>query len=203
MQNVRISDPRALKALAHPARNRILEHLQVHGPATATDCASVAGVSPSACSYHLRMLARYAFVEPARDPDRSDGRERLWDAVVRGWTAVPGEDTDPQEMQTIDRALARILLDGSDEKVLAWTDHSAQDTQAWRDAALVSNSTIAVTVEELSDLHARIQDLLRPYLLRERDPEALGEHARLVHAAVRLTPEATTGGTGRSDRSRR
>jgi len=85
-----------LKALAHPARNKILERLQVYGPATATDCAAVAGMSPSACSYHLRMLERYGFVEAghAEDArDRGDGRERVWRAVVRvkvtaRWTVV-------------------------------------------------------------------------------------------------------------------
>ena len=62
-----ISDPRALRALAHPARLSLLQHLVLDGPATATECAEVAGLSPSACSYHLRALARYGFVD--EDPD--------------------------------------------------------------------------------------------------------------------------------------
>src|SRR5713226_3824820 len=52
-----ITDPRAMRALAHPARIAILQHLVVDGPATATECAEIAGLSPSACSYHLRALA--------------------------------------------------------------------------------------------------------------------------------------------------
>jgi DNA-binding transcriptional ArsR family regulator len=192
-ENIRISDPRALKALAHPARNKILERLQVYGPATATECAAVAGMSPSACSYHLRLLQRYGFVEAGDAGDRRDGRERLWKAVVRGWTSQQGPDADPQEMQAIDMALARVLLASSDEKVLSWVDRSAQDATSWREASLISNSTIVATVEELKQIQDQIQGVLKPYLLRDRDPDELPTQARLVHAAVRLTPAASTG----------
>ena len=72
---VELTDPRMMRALAHPARIAIWAHLGLHGPATATECAEIAGLSPSACSYHLRTLARYGFVE--EDPDSAaDGRER-------------------------------------------------------------------------------------------------------------------------------
>jgi len=180
-----------LKALAHPARNKILERLQVYGPATATDCAAVAGMSPSACSYHLRMLERYGFVEAghAEDArDRGDGRERVWRAVLRGWSSHAGPGVDAAEMQAIDMALARVLLASSDEKVLAWVDQSAQDSPPWRQASLISNSPIAVTTEELRQIQDDIQAVLKPYLLRDRDAGDLPPEARLVHAAVRLTP---------------
>ena len=87
-ENIRISDPRALKALAHPARNKILERLQVYGPATATDCAAVAGMSPSACSYHLRMLERYGFGHAARTlaAGRFRGEKSLADSRAPGVT---------------------------------------------------------------------------------------------------------------------
>ncbi|MFD0479590.1 winged helix-turn-helix domain-containing protein [Nonomuraea thailandensis] len=35
------------------------------GSATATEVAEIAGITPSAASYHLRMLAKYGFVEDA------------------------------------------------------------------------------------------------------------------------------------------
>ena len=73
-----LSDPKAMRALAHPARLAILNRLGVDGSATATEVAEVAGITPSAASYHLRMLAKYGFVEDA--PPRGDGRERVWRA---------------------------------------------------------------------------------------------------------------------------
>src|SRR5262245_60240338 len=80
---LRITDARMLRALAHPARIAILEHLALDGPATATQCADVAGLSPSACSYHLRALARFGFIEPAPD-GAADGRHRPWQTRVLG-----------------------------------------------------------------------------------------------------------------------
>src|ERR1700750_455248 len=78
---VELTDPRMMRALAHPAPIAIWAHLGLHRPATPTECAEIAGLSPSACSYHLRTLARYGFVE--EDPDSAaDGRERPWRAPV-------------------------------------------------------------------------------------------------------------------------
>src|SRR5579885_3675414 len=74
-----VTDPRALRALAHPTRVAILDHLYLHGPATATQCAAAVHESPSSCSFHLRTLARWGFVEelPAK------GRHRPWRPVSR------------------------------------------------------------------------------------------------------------------------
>lgn len=183
-----ISDPRALRALAHAGRAKILERLTVYGPATATECAEEVGMSPSACSYHLRLLQRYGFVTEAHDEERTDGRERLWKAVVTSWRSEASDDTDPQTMQSIDMALARVLLAGSDERVLAWVDQSAQEDPEWHRASLISNGTIAASAEELKALQDQIQELLRPYRLDDRRPQDLPAGTRLVHAAVRLIP---------------
>ena len=94
-------------------------------------------------------------------------------------------------------ALARVLLAGSDERVLAWVDQSAQDGPDWHDASLISNNTLAATVEEVKRLQDQIHALLRPYQLGNRRPQDLPDGTRLVHAAVRLTPT-----TGPADRTR-
>lgn len=63
---VTISDPQVMRALAHPARMAIMEHLgTLEGGATATECAEIAGLSPSATSYHLRELAKFGLVQQA------------------------------------------------------------------------------------------------------------------------------------------
>ncbi|MFG1877537.1 ArsR/SmtB family transcription factor [Sphaerisporangium sp. NPDC049003] len=75
----RVSDPQALKAVAHPLRVRLLGALRVEGPATATELAARFGESSGSTSYHLRQLARYGFVE--QDPEQRDARERRWRSV--------------------------------------------------------------------------------------------------------------------------
>lgn len=185
----RITDPQALRAIAHPGRFAILERLQVDGPATATECAEVAGLSPSACSYHLRLLARYGFVE--EDEARSDARERVWRAVFRGWQSEIGDDVDRRESRAVDMALARVMLDSADRKALAWTDHAREEPAEWQDAALLSNSTIVVTAQELAEVTDRLMEVLRPYFATSREGEEIPEGARLVHAALRLIPRTT------------
>ena len=87
-----VTDVRVLAALSHPARVRLFNHLVEVGPSTATECAAVAGVTPSACSYHLRHLARFGLVErtePVDDGGRIDGRQRWWRAVSTGLSMLP------------------------------------------------------------------------------------------------------------------
>ena len=182
----RISDPGALRALAHAGRYAILEKLQEDGPATATEVAEVAGLSPSACSYHLRLLARHGFVEPDDARDR-DGRERVWRAAVAGWVTEPEPDADPHLVQAVDSTLARVMIASSDAKVLDFVDRGAAERE-WRDAALLSNSTLVATAAELADLSGAIMDLLRPLMASNRPPDSAPEGARPVHLAVRMAP---------------
>jgi len=184
-----VSDPQALRALAHTGRYAILERLQTRGPATATECAEVAGLSPSACSYHLRLLARHGFVEEdSSDDARSDGRERVWRAATPGWFADPPADADPREMQAIDSTLTRVMMASSDRRVLDFVDRAAAEPE-WREAALLSNSTIVATVEELADVSQALLGVLGPYFVSARsDPADRPEGARDVHVSIRMAP---------------
>src|SRR5829696_8803415 len=66
--DLEITDPRAMRALAHPVRLTILERLQRHGPAPVAELAAEAGTNPSAAGRHLRPLA-----QPGRAVER-DGQ---------------------------------------------------------------------------------------------------------------------------------
>lgn len=183
----RISDPGALRALAHAGRYAILERLQLEGPATATQVAEVAGLSPSACSYHLRLLARHGFVEEDTSGS-ADGRERVWRATIAGWVNDPEPGTDPAVVQAVDSTLSRVMMASSDAKVLAFVDRGAR-VPRWRDAALFSNSTIVATVEELEQLSEQIMSVVRPYLMSNRPVDSAPAGARRVHLALRMAPE--------------
>src|SRR5579862_5195028 len=76
-----LQDPRDIRAIAHPARMAIINALASGDELTATECAELTGLSPSAMAYHLKLLERYGFAEPA--PARDDGRERPWRATDR------------------------------------------------------------------------------------------------------------------------
>lgn len=76
---VTISDARAMRALAHEARQRVIEVLYAEQrPRTATELAALTELTPSAMSYHLRALEKWGVVE--RSTDEGDARNRPWQA---------------------------------------------------------------------------------------------------------------------------
>src|SRR3984885_2801086 len=87
----RFEDPRSIRALAHPARLAIIDALATGEELTATQCAELTGLSPSATAYHLKLLERYGLAETA--PPRPDRRERPWRATGRRAQADPDTPT--------------------------------------------------------------------------------------------------------------
>ena len=86
-----VDDVRALRALAHPVRLALIEHLLIDGPLTATEASELVGESPSSCSFHLRQLAKYGFVE---ETGEGTGRRRPW-RITRIGLDVDPHAADP------------------------------------------------------------------------------------------------------------
>ena len=86
-----VHDPRMLRAIAHPVRNRVLHELSAGGSLRAADVARALGIPANQASFHLRQLAKYGLVE--EDPDAArDRRDRVWKLVSEeGWTANLGD----------------------------------------------------------------------------------------------------------------
>ena len=97
----RITDPQRIRALSHPLRLELIDVLG-EGPATATQCADLTGQSVASCSFHLRMLAKYGYIEPA---DRR-GRERPWQLTSPGQEIRPDDD-DPASLRASSRQWQR------------------------------------------------------------------------------------------------
>lgn len=70
-----LTDPRAIRVLAHEVRQQLLDELGGGEVLTATDAAKRCGITPSAMSYHLRAMERWGIVERV---ESVDGRERPW-----------------------------------------------------------------------------------------------------------------------------
>ncbi len=174
-----------MRALAHPARLAILRRLQVEGPATATECAEVVGISPSACSYHLRMLAKYGFVVDA--PPRGDGRERMWQAPHRGFTVAEPDELTP-ELADAKNVLARTVVSGLMDDLIRYLESSVRESREWRQAATINQMLLLVNAEELQELGARLTEILQPYLSKSRTQEEAPPDARLVQGIVQLFP---------------
>ena len=178
-----LRDPRALRALAHPARLAILERLNTEGSATATECAETAGLSPSACSYHLRALARWGLVEEA---DGTDRRERRWRS--RG-PFVFGDHPSARrsDVAAAEHLLAAQVLERASTRVLRWLDDSDSESPDWRDATVVANRVLVMTADELTTVLEQVDELLLPFTASDRRANAPAD-ARTVHLHLSAVP---------------
>ncbi|MEV4807113.1 helix-turn-helix domain-containing protein [Nonomuraea sp. NPDC049421] len=193
-----LSDPKAMRALAHPARLAILQRLGSHGSATATEVAEGAGITPSAASYHLRMLAKYGFVEDA--PPRGDGRERLWKSAERKFS-VGIEPEDQPEVRAAKQMLIEAFRRAANEEAERALQTIEREPDEWRDAITFGRHRIRVDARELAGLNREIEKLIEPYLVRNRTAEAAPEGARVSEVQVNLfpTPPRTTPGLPTED----
>src|SRR5580700_6464733 len=171
---LKLTDPRMMRALAHPARIAIWTHLGLRGPATATECAAVAGLSPSACSYHLRTLARYGFVEEDR-ASAANGRERPWRAKLLAFTMEDRPD-EPAAGRVASRLLVENLRESVEEIRVRYLDRKSEYSADWQAAAGELFSVAHVTPDELNELRAKVLDIMAQYVRldpAERSPGAL------------------------------
>jgi DNA-binding transcriptional ArsR family regulator len=155
-----------MRAMAHPVRLALLEALGRREPLTATEAAEVVGESPSACSFHLRMLAKYGLVE---DAGGGHGRRRPWRRKDPSGFVFPAVDDDPQTSLAAG-ALSELvwgrLLDRA-RAVLAGRPRFSAEWQAITSAA----ETVAyVTPEEAQRFTSDMWALIGRYQNRLEDP---------------------------------
>ncbi|GAA3240823.1 ArsR/SmtB family transcription factor [Dactylosporangium siamense] len=154
-----------MRALAHPVRLALMDALAVSGPLTATEAGKLVGETPSACSFHLRQLAKYGFVEEA--PERR-GRNRPWRLV--GLSAAISETSGDAERDALARGLVEALYQRTLDRLQRWTQTRHLYPREWRQATGFAETIWWVTPEELSAIDDKIDELLLLYPERSRDP---------------------------------
>jgi len=180
---VQLRDPAMMRALAHPARLAIVRELSRGRSATATECARIVGLSPSATSYHLRALAKAGLVREA--PGRGDGRERVWTSAFSDYVIAADQAPEPEVRAAEDKFMEAYLL-LHDERVRQFMAHREDEAPEWYAVAGFSESVLELTAQELGELYERLQELLRPY--REGEREKLPEGSRQVSVTIRAFP---------------
>ena len=176
-----LTDPRAMRALAHPTRLALLEHLHIGGSATATQVASACGESPSACSYHLRALARWGLVEEAPG---GRGRERPWRLAAKSISFSSTQGTAEQVAAA--SLLRRAVLDRDDRVLREFFEHEHDLPEDWQEAATFGNGALHLTLDELNELSAQVSALLQSY----HRPGTRPAGSRRVDLIFRALPKA-------------
>ena len=170
-----MTDPRALRALAHPLRLSLLTLLRTEGPLTATQAGELLGESSASCSFHLRQLAKYGLAEEAGG---GRGRERPWRATAM-FTDVPAIADSP-ELAAASGLFRSIVAERYYEQMMAWLEARADEPAEWQQAALMSDVLLYLTPAELTELGEQVDGLLDRYLDRMTRPELRPPGARPV-----------------------
>ncbi|MEV5200417.1 helix-turn-helix domain-containing protein [Streptomyces sp. NPDC053720] len=193
--DIEITDPQAMRALAHPVRLAILDHLQRHGPATATQLAPDVGATPSVTSWHLRHLAGFGLVRDSEPgPDR---RQRRWEAVASGFRFETPQDPADEEGRSAARVLSQEMFRRSAGLPGRWAAEVEPGLDpAWLARAGLANTRVVVSAGELADIEDGIERLLAPYLTRDVAERPVG--ARGVRLLRYVLPEGAEEQTGRT-----
>lgn len=171
----RLTDPRALRAYAHPVRMKLVGLLRTEGPLTATRAAELLGESSGTCSFHLRQLAKYGLVEEAGG---GTGREKPWRATTTStsWDAV----ADAPELAAATGLLNTVVAEQYFEQLMRWLEASPDEPPEWREASLFGDRILYVTAEELDELGRQVRELVDVYFERQLKPELRPPESRLV-----------------------
>jgi DNA-binding transcriptional ArsR family regulator len=168
-----IVDLEALKALAHPRRQRMLQHLGLHGPETSATLARALGLNTGSTSYHLRELAKFGFVEEMHG--QGTGRERWWRAPARDLRTPPRSRQSEQMRAVVDELAVLDLVDDF-EQFRAFQERR-DDLGEWADAFPSSRGSIRLTLDEFRDFFEEYIRLLNRY---KRPDDATPPEARTV-----------------------
>jgi DNA-binding transcriptional ArsR family regulator len=164
---LQVRDAASMRAVAHPARIAALNHLMHTGPATATELGEIAGLTPSAMSYHLRQLERAGMIETA--PGRGDGRERVWQTQDKGWSAELRDDGS-DEGRAASLQLLDAVLTVQDIDTRAWMASSTNPE--WLDDGVFIDTTIIATTDELFEIGRQLSELTKPLSRQLREGSA-------------------------------
>jgi hypothetical protein len=193
-----LTDPQAIRALAHPLRLDLVELLG-QGPMTAAECARALGSTQANCSFHLRQLAKYGFVGPA--PEGTDRRERRWQLLdyEQSWSSA-----DPD----LTMALEQVFIRRESGRLIDWTVRASSEPEEWRGAGALGGATVPLTRDELRDALKRYSEFM-DYIVntyrdrigdRSRWPEG-SRPVRIMFAATPLTDPLADAGSSGGDES--
>jgi predicted ArsR family transcriptional regulator len=179
-----IRDPKALRALSHPLRWKLINLLTSDGQATATRCAEMTGESVASCSYHLKMLAKYGFIEEA---PTGHGREKPW-RLTDLEQSFTNRGLDEEGVSAA-QAAVEAMLDNELAETKARFRQRAQHPENWDELLGVNAVTTVLTLEEMTELITVVRARLNEHATRIDHPDEQpedGEKVRLFFVSSRI-----------------
>lgn len=189
-----ITDPLAIRALAHAARLEVISELySTQVSRTATELAVQTGLTPSAMSYHLRALRKWGLVVPA--DTTGDARERRWKAAGTEVTINSGGGVAGPELAVLD-----LELDAFRRRASAYATtrdgRRRRGEPADASAVVLASNVLYLTRAQQAELSGRLFDLLKDY--EPADPDHVPEDARRTAILWSILPDERGAAAGNS-----
>jgi len=168
-----VADAQALRAMAHPARLRIIYELHARGTARGTDLAESLRLPSNQVSYHLGLLAKYGLIEEAPE-ERKTRRDRFWRLTAEGRRSWSPDAlaSQPGGRETATRWKSRVL-----ERVYEALD-SLYDPDAREDSDLIrstNNVPMLLTRDEADEVADEVFATLTRWAEHGRRQAAAGD----------------------------
>ena len=154
----RLTEAKALSAMANPFRARMMDALKVDGPSTASALAQRTGQAVGSASHHLKVLAEADLVQEAPELAR-DRRERWWRLVDPGTRWSRADFADDTAAVTAAYAAEALGLQRQFERTQEW-NANAGSAPEWDAAAFATQNWMRLTPDELGELSSEIVDVL-------------------------------------------
>jgi predicted ArsR family transcriptional regulator len=177
-----VQDPRVLRAIAHPMRQRILGEISAAGHLRAADVAETLHIPANQASFHLRQLAKYGLVEPAPELAR-DGRDRVWRPTHEHGLSLSLEQMEkgPGGKAAVSVWRRQAAAAAKDAVDRAYASRKARDTHV-----MISDEWFRLTKAEARELADELIALHERW--QERTKGALAEGRRTYHLMEVLQP---------------
>lgn len=171
-----ITDARALSAMAHPVRSRMLDALAVDGPSTASALAKRTDQAVGSASHHLKMLHQAGLVEPAPEL-AADRRERWWRLVATSQRWARSDFADDAGAVTAALAAESLALRKQFERSQDWLAQS-DSADPFDKAAFVTQTWLRLTPAELAELSTELIELIQRWRQRTGPGQLAADHSR-------------------------
>jgi len=165
---IHLTDPQAMRVLAHATRLKLLGELRMRGPQTVGMLGDLVDEAPGSVSYHLGKLAAFGFVEQ-RPELAKDRRETWWASVHTSTSWKPLELlADPQRHAAAD-ALRRQVYRNYLASLEGYLEIEPQLDPEWVGNAVSGDVLLDLTAEELGELRAEITAVADRWKARSED----------------------------------
>ena len=186
-----LTDPRAMRALAHPLRVQLLGELRVSGPQSVGMLADLFDEAPGSISYHVGVLARSGFVVEAPEKAR-DARERWWRAAQSHTRYEPSQLNADPATRVASAAMRHTFLQAQSAELAEYIDLEPTLDPAWVAAATSGDTVAFLTPDDLREMSDELEALARRWEARSRSGEAGARPARFMYSAF-VRPRSAAG----------